>query len=361
MTNLENYINDLNKTENSLPGTDLPWLTDLRTQAEKYVTENGFPTRKTEEWKYTSLNTLTKQPFTFSSQQDELSFDVSKHLLTKNYIIFIDGYYHFSNFDAVPKNVTITSLAKQLKENPEKISSYFNQSVKQNAFTALNTASMTDGLYLEIPDRAVIDEAIQVIYVGQTEQLANNIRNLIIAGKNSQASIIEHYIGATNEAYFTNTITEISLEANANITHTKFIQEGDQAFHIGALHASLTNDSHLTSHSIALTGSLVRSDSTIDLIGAGAQCDLYGLYMPKDKQHIDHHTVVNHMHPETNSREVYKGILRDKATGVFNGKIYVAPDAQKTSAELSNKNLLLSPHATMNTKHELHIFANDET
>jgi len=184
-------------------------------------------------------------------------------------------------------------------------------------------------------------------------------RNLILAGDDSQTMIVESYIGLNNALYFTNAVTEIVAGENAVVAHYKLQRESEEAFHISTVQASLNHSSNFSSHSIDLGGALVRNDVNAVLDGKGIECTLDGLYMVAGRQHVDNHTRIDHVKPHCSSRELYKGVLGGRSKGVFNGKIYVHKDAQKTDAKQTNKNLLLSEDAVINTKPQLEIYADD--
>jgi len=221
---------------------------------------------------------------------------------------------------------------------------------------------MQDGAVIRIKRNAPLSEPIHLLYLNIDNGIphANYLRNLIIAEENSHAHIIETYLGEQGApTYFTNTMTDISLHSNAHCHHYKWISENDRAFHVGTVNADQAQDSHFYSYSNVFGGKLVRSDTNIKLQGKGAACELNGLYLGANNQHIDHHTCIEHVVPHGMSREFYKGILTDKARGVFNGRVHVHPDAQHTDSGQHNKNLLLSNTAEIDTKPELEIYADD--
>jgi Fe-S cluster assembly protein SufD len=197
------------------------------------------------------------------------------------------------------------------------------------------------------------------IVTQQEEPLHHVLRNLIVIGENSKAIIIEQYANLTSNVYLTNTITEIKLEKNATLEHYKLQQESEQAFHMGTIYTKQQCNSHFYSHSIALGGALVRSDIQALLNGEHSECILNGLYLPRHRQHIDHHTFIDHAMPYGTSREYYKGVLNDNARAVFNGKVLVRPYAHKTNAQQTNKNLLLSVGSEIDTKPQLEIYNDD--
>jgi len=231
----------------------------------------------------------------------------------------------------------------------------------QHAFVALNTAFLDDGAYLKLPAGAIVPQPIHVLFITTSAagRPVTHPRVLIVLEPNSQASVVETYAGDPDAAYFTNAVTEIVLGENAVLHHCKVQHESAAAYHIGSMQVRAGRSSTCASHSISLGGALVRNDIVAVLNGEGAECTLNGLYLADGQRLVDNHTTIDHAQPHCASREVYKGILADRARGVFNGKIVVRPDAQKTDAKQTNRALLLSADALINTKPQLEIFAND--
>ena len=232
---------------------------------------------------------------------------------------------------------------------------------QSHAFVALNTAALEDGAFISIPRNAVVDEPIHLLFVSTATEhpTVSHPRTLILAGENSQATIVETYVGPEGDVYFTNAVTEVVCAENAVIDHYKVQRESLAAFHIATMQVQLARSSNFTSHSIGLGGRLVRNDANAVLGGEGGECTLNGVYLANGRQLMDNHTAIDHAMPHCNSHEVYKGIIDGHARGVFNGKIFVRPDAQKTDAKQTNQTLLLSPDAQIHTKPQLEIFADD--
>ncbi len=221
---------------------------------------------------------------------------------------------------------------------------------------------MNDGAYIYVPKNTVIDKPIQLLFIhsGKNNTSLNQPRNLVVLDELSQATIIETYVAIDDSAeYFTNAVTEILIAAQAKVEYFKIQQESKLAFHIGTTFTRLQRDSNFVAHSLALGGKLVRSDLSVSLADLGASCALNGLYLAQHKQHIDHHTVIDHMQPHGTSYEFYRGIIADQARAVFNGRVLVQKDAQQTDAHQENHNLLLSSDAEIDTKPQLEIYANE--
>jgi Fe-S cluster assembly protein SufD len=347
-----------------MDGSSMLELQQLQKNALENFTAQGFPTTQHEDWKYTNVAPIVQQNFKPASQLNEkISLQDLQPFINPDLdcfrLVFIDGHFSKKLSADLPKN--ITSLIKALKENPMVVQSYLNKfnNSKTIGFNDFNTAFFQDGAYIHLTDEAIKPIELLFIATAQQEKQLVPVRNLIVAAANSQATIIEHYVSLNSKNYFTNVVTELMLDEYAKIEHCKLIQENNTAFHIGTLQVTQQAYSQFTSHSFAWSGKLVRSDTNVCLAAEHAECTLNGLYIANGHQHIDHHTLVDHAKPHGTSRECYKGIIGDQARAVFNGKVYVHPDAQKTNAQQSNKNLLLSDQAEIDTKPQLEIYADD--
>jgi Fe-S cluster assembly protein SufD len=342
------------------------WTRSVRGEAISRFSELGFPDTGYEEWKYTNVGPIAEIPFELA--ENRLNGVASEALarlgignLAENRLVFINGHYSpkLSSL-RLPENIRVGNLAAVLSENPGGVEPYLARyaSYQDQAFVALNTAWMNDGSFVYVPRGNVLREPIHLVFfsTAQGEATVSYPRNLIVIGDESQATVVETYLGVGNEVYFTNAVTEIVLGKNAVFDHYKLQRESDGAFHVATLQVHQDRSSNFSSHSISLGGALARNDFNSVLDGEGSECSLNGLYMVDGKQHVDNHTRVDHVKPHCNSRELYKGILDGKAKGVFNGKIYVHTAAQGTDAKQTNKNLLLSEDATINTKPQLEIY-----
>jgi Fe-S cluster assembly protein SufD len=365
----ERYLNNFGSFERSLNGGKSSVLHDLRKDALSSFSSLPFPTTKDEEWKYTNLAPLLKHNFTPAAPggkagQDEVNkflFDELEHSL----IVFINGHYseELSRLKDLPEGVIIKSLAKALTENDELVSKYFGRYAAYNdhVFTALSTAFIKDGAFVYVPKNKIVEEPLHILYLNTSagEKLLVQPRNLFIAEKNSQATIIEHYTSSANDIYFTNTVTEVVVEENAFLDHIKLQEESRKAFHIARMETEILKNGNFASHFISTGAELSRNDFNARFGDEGGECTLNGLYLIEESQHFDAHTVIDHASPHCNSHEHYKGILDDRSRGVFNGKVMVRRDAQKTNAFQENNNIILSDSALVNTKPQLEIFADD--
>jgi Fe-S cluster assembly protein SufD len=230
-----------------------------------------------------------------------------------------------------------------------------------NTFAALNQAFFTDGAFIFVPAGVEVAEPVQLIYISSAKQNGETIlpRNLVIAEANSKLTVVESYISTGNVAYFTNAVTEILAGESARVEHVKLQDEAANAFHIATIAGEFGRASNVTVHSFALGAKLSRTNIRTKLAGEGLECILNGLYLARGEQLADHHMIVEHAQPHCASHEYFNGILDDKSKGVFHGRIYVHPVAQKTDAKQTNKNLLLSDDATADTKPQLEIYADD--
>jgi Fe-S cluster assembly protein SufD len=266
-----------------------------------------------------------------------------------------------SHLDNLPTGVQVLSLEAAIASHPSLVEPHLARLslAQSNAFTSLNTAFLRDGIVMLIPARAVVAEPIEVTFASVSEGSGSvsHPRLLIVAGEASQATVLERYAG--EGAAFTNAVTEVWLGAGAVLDHYKLQEEPADAFHIASMFVHCARSGTFSSHSLTFGGGLVRNDVVATLGGEGIDCTLNGLYVGRGTQVIDNHTTIDHATPHCSSHEIYKGILGDRARAVFNGKIIVRPDAQKTDARQTNKALLLSNDANINSKPELEIFAND--
>jgi Fe-S cluster assembly protein SufD len=346
------------------------WLQETREAAVRKFTELDFPTTKQEDWKYTNVSPIANTVFELARDGgSRVDVDTARRLLAGSEkatrLVFVDGIFSAAlSSKKTPGGVRVGSIAELIRSADPVVEARLGRTADYtiNAFTALNTAFLLDGAFVEIASGAIIESPLYLVYFsagGAANQTVSHPRTMIIAGDNSQATIVEQYVALDSGRYFTNALSEVVAGNGAVVSHTKLQQESSAAFHIGSLHARQGRDSSFNSHSIAIGGSLVRNDVSVVLDGEGAECELNGLYIENEAQHVDNHTLIDHARPHGSSRENYKGILDGRSTGVFNGSIVVRKDAQKTDARQSNKNLLLSRDAEINTKPQLEILADD--
>jgi len=342
------------------------WLDRIREEAFHRFTELGFPTTRDEAWKYTNLSGLTGTTFEPAEPASASSLDREAWPLLDMgacRLAFLNGRFcpELFRMADVPKGVRIGRLSHALNEGELERRFARCASFHHQAFVALNTALFEEGAYVEIPEGVVFKEPIFLLYVSAptNKPAMTHPRNLIVAGRDSQATLVECHFSVGEGLYFTNAVTEIVAGENSHLEYVKIQQEGREAFHIASVASRQERSSTLATFSIALGAALAREDVTVVLDGEGADAVLNGLYIEAEKQHVDNYTTLDHAMPHCGSRELYKGVLDGQSSGVFHGRIIVRPDAQKTDAKQSNKNLLLSEDAVINTKPQLEIYADD--
>jgi Fe-S cluster assembly protein SufD len=350
---------------NERPRGGSRWLQDLRDQAASRFVELGFPTVREEEWRFTNVAPIATSEFQLAPQA-RLGADALDGFLyadAPNRLVVVNGHYvpELSRTAGLPPGMRFGSLAGATSEQADVVARYLGQLADFTArpFVALNTAFTQDGAYVHVPDGVVFEQPLQILFVSTGNGHMTHPRTLIVAGDRSQMRIVETYVSAPGQKHFTNAVTEIVAGENAVIDHYKVQEESVDAFHVASMHIHATRSSNVSTHSFTLGGRLVRNDVFALLDGEGAECTLNGLYVADGERLVDNHTTIDHAKPHCPSHEVYKGILGGKARAVFNGKIIVRQDAQKTDAKQTNRALLLSDHATINTKPQLEIFADD--
>jgi len=346
------------------------WVFPMRKAAISRFAEQGFPSQKDEDWRFTNVAPIARLPFKPVFQpparlalkpEDLDQFTFGK--LAAHRLVFINGHFAAEFSSPAPDNFELRSLAAALVQNSSLVQEQLGRYAQgeNNPFTSLNAAFFQDGALVHIPAGRVIENPIHLLYLSTLKEsgATSSPRNLIIAGANCQATILESYASTVQGSYFTNTVTEIVLGEGAVVEHCKFQDESPSAFHMAAFHANLGRGCNFISHSIATGARLSRNSIRTVLAGEGLDCVLNGLYLTHGDQLADHHMVVEHAQPHCNSHEFYNGILDGRSKGVFHGRILVRPAAQKTDAKQTNKNLLLSEEATVDTKPQLEIYADD--
>ncbi len=340
----------------------------IRRAALEQFERLGFPTVRHEEWKYSNVTALLKEEFDLDvssslTADDLISLETPD--LEGNILYFVNGRYRadLSRVVSPANQVQLLSFADAQKSEPELIGDHFSRyaDYQDNAFTALNTAFARDGIVIRVPANTTVEQPIILRFITDSREknIVSQPRNLILVGRNAEVTVSESYRTLGNGAGFTNVVTEINLERDARMQFYKVQNDTDRSYHIGTTQVQQSDSSHFYSATVTLNGNFVRNNLNIVLNGQHAEAFMYGLYMPNGNQHVDNHTLVDHAMPNSYSNELYKGILDDSGTGVFNGKIYVRPDAQKTNAYQSCKNVVLASGASMNTKPQLEIYADD--
>jgi Fe-S cluster assembly protein SufD len=350
------------------------WLREVRRAAIDRFAERGLPTTRDEEWKYTSLAPLAATPFDLAadaapempSEEDLARFSMGPASWSR--LVFVDGRYaaKLSTVRPLPPGGRLGSLAEALITDEPTVRAHLAGAAEASAaeadgaFGALNAAFWADGAFLHVPAGVSLEDPIQLLFVATAPGgRADHPRSLIVLEPESRAVLVESYVALTDEAYLTNVSTEIALGAGAVLDHHRVVLEGRQGFHVGRTRVRQGPDSRFASCSVTLGGRLVRNDVDARLDAEGAECALNGLFVVGGVQHVDTHTVVDHVQPRTTSRQLYKGVLDGRARGVFNGRVVVRPGANGTDAHQTNKNLILSDGVEVDSKPQLEIFADD--
>ena len=340
----------------------------IRTKALKEFETLGFPTKKLEAWKYTSLNSVLKEDYSvFPQKENTIEFkDVKKyfiHDIDSYKIIFIDGKYSSFLSETTHDGIDVCLLSSAFTNAKHKpvIENYFNKTAKQDNMTALNTAFASEGAFINIPKNTEVVKPIQIINFATGNATATLLqpRNLVVVGENSHVQIIERHQSLTENAVLTNVVTEISAEKRAHVDYYKIQNDNSAASLIDNTFVAQERDTICAVHTFSFGGKIVRNNLNFYQNGEYVDSILKGITILEDKQHVDHHTLVHHLVPNCESHQDYKGIYDDKSTGVFNGKVVVEKEAQKTNAYQQNNNVLISDKATMNAKPQLEIFADD--
>jgi Fe-S cluster assembly protein SufD len=336
-----------------------PRFQSLRKSARDRLQTLPLPSTRSEDWRFTNIAPIVETPFALpglASKGSPVPFlDMSSQNALR--LVFVNGKFtkELSSLANAPNGVYIGSLAEG-KPDTGLLASVAGY--QDNMFTALNTSFLNDGALIVVPDGRSVETPIEIIYLASAEgKFITQPRTLVVVGKVAQVTLVERFIGAGE--YFTNAVTEFAVGEHAVVDHVKVQQESQQAYHVANTQIVMAAKSNFTTHYLSLGGALVRNEVRVRFDGEYAEATVNGLYLAGGKQHIDNFTVIDHAQPNCASHEVYKGILDGRAHGVFNGKILVRKDAQKTDAKQTNKVLLLSDDATINTKPQLEIFADD--
>ena len=348
--------------------TDSATIESRRSQAITELEKTGFPDKKNEEWRFTNVAPIVNTNFKLNkdSAKKNLIGKLAEYKFDANIIVIYNGNYstELSKTDEENSKAFIGCFTDAYgKGFGKKFEEHFGKyaSDKTDGFTALNTSMINNGLFVYVPKGASLKKPVVVInYIEESEtEIFSNHRNLIVVEEGGYAEVNEVYYANGKKASFSNAVTEIFLGENAELHYNKVQNDGDNAYHVGTTQAEQKNHSRLYSATVSWGGRLLRNNLNSVLNGEGIDCYFRGFYMTKGEQIIDNHTLADHAMPNSHSNEYYKGILDDKGTGIFNGKIMVRQDAQKTNAYQTNKNVLLTNEATINSKPQLEIFADD--
>lgn len=378
----ENYLSAFERFAKNGSVGDPSWVRQLRERAISRFTKMGFPTarRGNEEWKYTNIGPIAKIPFqSLPAVVADLPQprQIERFLFGKSSwsrLVFVNGNYaeELSRVSSLPDGVTVGNLAEAITKEPELVEKHLARyaSYETKPFTALNTAFVRDGAFIQIPDGILLEEPIHLLFLStqRDRPTVSHPRLLILIGRESKATIIESYGSLASEAvprrganggYFTNGVTEVVVGEGATVDHYRLQEQSPEAFHIVTANVALARDSSYSSVTLDIGGKLARNNLNLFMGAEGASCSLNGLYLVTDSQHVDNQVVIDHAKSHTTSRELYKGILDGKSRAVFGGSIVVRKNAQKVDAQQSDKNLLLSDEAEADTKPAFWIYADD--
>ncbi len=349
----------------------LPWLRGFQSRQASRWQQVAFPHRKTEDWKYTPLRALEQGEF-FAAAAQARTPDAATlrqwHIDGQDSLdlVFVNGVFapELSCGDTLPAGVRLVRFARADADEQRQIQDALGAVANKPAhlFAALNSSHLGDGVYIKIAKNTRVETPLRVVNVTLAQARGCSIfpRLLVDVDEGAEATVVEHFVSDDDaQRAFVNALTEISVQPNATLTHYRLHLEHESALHIGGVHANLHADAKLDSFQLALGAQLKRIDVVVNHLGRGAHCDLNGVYLPRRRQHVDFHTCVEHIAPRCSTDEVFRGIVGDSARAVFNGRIHIHRDAQKTLAQLSNKNLLTSNKAEVDTKPELEIYADD--
>jgi len=344
------------------------WLAARRRAGMDRFAAVGFPTSRDEEWRFTPVGPIAQAEF-----RPAPAADVSREALAPfvfghpewPLLVFVNGRFApaLSTLPPAALGVTAGSLAEAIERDPSLERHLARHApVEESAFTALNTAFLRDGAFVHVPAKVDLGLPVHALFV-TTEGAQGGVahpRNLFIVEREARASIVESYVTlAPGSTYFTNAVTEVLSGENAWTEHTRLQRESEQAYHVGLTHVEQARDSHYRSFTLAMGGAIARHNLHVRLNAPNIETLMYGLYLTRGEQLVDNHTAIYHDHPNCNSWEVYKGVLDGRSRAVFNGKVFVRPEAQKTDAKQTNRNLILSDSARVDTKPQLEIFADD--
>jgi len=367
----ETFVQEFEARDGTATAEGPDWLEPVRRAAMARFARTGFPPARDEEWRFTPIGPIVQgrwRPATGGAgelSRGQLAPFVFGHADWTT-LVFVNGVYSeaLSAIGALPPGVRVASLADALRADGASLHAHLTRHapIEGSPFTALNTAFLAEGGVVHVGAGVDLAAPVHLLFVATAEAggTVSHPRNLVVVERGARASIIESYVTlAPGQGYWTNPVTEVAVAAGAWVEHTRIQRESEQAYHVGLTHVDQQRDSHYRSFSLAMGGALARHNLHVRLNGENVETLMYGLYVTRGDQVADNHTAIYHDQPNCRSWEVYKGILDGRSRAVFNGKVFVRPEAQKTDAKQTNRNLLLSDGARVNTKPQLEIFADD--
>ena len=362
-----NYLETFSAFNKNAVGRELPWLRKLREEAFARFCETGFPTTHDEDWRFTNVAPIAKTQFALPRRtKATATIDLKPWILDgAARLVFVDGQFspELSELPNLPAGVSVSSLSQQIGSKPQELETHLGRfaDIRRNAFSALNTAFIEDGGYVFVRRGKVLEAPIHLLFISSASDLATmtHPHNLLIFEAESQGTVIEEYVSLGGGSMFSNSVTELIAGENATVSHYMIEREHREAFNVSTLRIQQARSANVASHSLLLGGGLVRNNVHPVLAGEGGECLINGLFVGQERQHLDNYMYVEHAQPHCSSRQFYNGILDGHAHGVFHGRIVVHKDAQKTDAKQTNRNLLLSDDAQIDTKPQLEIYADD--
>jgi Fe-S cluster assembly protein SufD len=367
--NVETYLDSFAEFERVAAGRDLPWLRNLRADAFARFCETGFPTTHDEDWRFTNVTAVARTRFSLPQQAkalpSETELDSWRIEGAAARLVFVNGRFarKLSTVSQLAKGVEASTLREKIMSSPGAIEAHLGRylDIKRDAFCALNTAFAEDGGYVHIRRGAVLDAPVHLLFLTTAGDvpMMTHPRNLLVLEDESQATVVEEYVSVGAGIAFCNSATELITGESANVSHYMIEREDREAYNFSTLRIQQKRSSNVASHSLLLGGGLVRNNVHPVLAGEGGECLINGLFVGSGRQHLDNYMHVEHASPHCSSRQFYNGILDGHAHGVFHGRIVVHKDAQKTDAKQTNRNLLLSDDAQIDTKPQLEIYADD--
>jgi Fe-S cluster assembly protein SufD len=368
----EDYLREFESFAGAATAEGPEWLEPIRRAAMDRFAATGFPSARNEEWRFTPVTPIAQtswRPVGVGGTEDVAREQLTPFVFGQAEwctLVFVNGEYApgLSSAGSMPEGVLATSLAEALRNGGDLLQRHLARyaRIEENPFTALNTAFLRDGGLIHVPVGVDLPRPINLVFVttADADGVVIHPRNLIVVERNARASVVESYVTLAPEArYWTNPVTEVWTGPNSWVEHTRIQRESEAAYHVATTEVQVARDSHYRSFSMAMGAALARHNLNARLADQYSEALLYGLYITHGEQLVDTHTVLYHDHPNCRSWEVYKGILEDRSHAVFNGKVFVKPEAQKTDAKQTNRNLVLSDHAKVDTKPQLEIFADD--
>ena len=367
------YRSNFESAQADLPAGGPPWLDDLRRQGMASFDAVGFPTatRGNERWKYTNVTPIARAEFHYPLNVDTDGVNLAQIKALAPWdeswlrLVFIDGRYSrpLSSSGDGAEGLTVANMADVVSQDGQLVERHLGRLAvaEDDGFTAINSAFLRDGAYVHMADDSPPSPPLHLVFLTteRSEPIVSYPRTLVVVGRHSRMTVVESYVSMSEQDYFTNSVVEIVAEDGAEIEHYRYLMEGARAFHVGTTRVSLAQDSTFSSTAFARGARLARNDLSVLLDAPGSSCYLNGLYLTSGSQHIDNHINIDHAKPHTTSDQFFKGILNDRSRAIFSGRVLVRPDAQKTYAKQSDKNLILSEGARVNTKPSLEIFAAD--